>query len=129
MFNIEEKAGLALVRSLNDLQVRTAIVGHSILPEHLSAELQDPVDGRVQAGAFRDNAVLPQQGIRATELNSQQRDLLTELIGAYVGWTADGHAEVKMDEVKAHLDDTWFSWLGGTDDESVFYYRFTALWC
>jgi hypothetical protein len=123
LFNIEEEAGLALVRSLNDLQARTAIVGHSILPEHLSPELQDPVDGRVQAGAFRDNAVLPQQGIRATELNSRQRDLLTELIAAYVGWTNDGHAEVKMDEIKAHLDDTWFSWLGGTDDESVFYYR------
>ena len=37
--------------------------------------------------------------------------------------SADEHAEVKMEEVIAHLDDTWFSWLGGIDDESVFYYR------
>ena len=26
-------------------------------------------------------------------------------------------------EVEAHLDETWFSWYGGTDDESPFYYR------
>ena len=35
----------------------------------------------------------------------------------------DGHAEIKMSEVRAHIDDTWFAWIGGTEDDSVFYYR------
>jgi hypothetical protein len=35
----------------------------------------------------------------------------------------DGHAKVKMDEVRKHLDDTWFAWVGGSDSTSVFYYR------
>ena len=35
----------------------------------------------------------------------------------------DGHARVKMDEVRRHLDNTWFAWIGGTDPDSVFYYR------
>ena len=35
----------------------------------------------------------------------------------------DGHARVKMDEVRAHLDRTWFAWIGGTEPGSVFYYR------
>ena len=35
----------------------------------------------------------------------------------------EGHARVKMTEVQAHLDDTYFAWIGGTDDTSVFYYR------
>ena len=35
----------------------------------------------------------------------------------------DGHARVKMEEVKRHLDNTWFAWIGGTDDTGVFYYR------
>ncbi len=30
---------------------------------------------------------------------------------------------VKMDEVRRHLDNTWFAWIGGTEDNSVFYYR------
>ena len=35
----------------------------------------------------------------------------------------DGHAKIKMDEVKRHLDSTYFAWIGGTDNTSVFYYR------
>ena len=28
-----------------------------------------------------------------------------------------------MREVESHLDETWFSWYGGTGDDSPFYYR------
>jgi len=35
----------------------------------------------------------------------------------------DGHAKVKMSEVKQHLDRTYFAWVGGTSSDSVFYYR------
>ena len=35
----------------------------------------------------------------------------------------DGHARVKMDEVRKHLDNTWFAWIGGSESSSVFYYR------
>ena len=35
----------------------------------------------------------------------------------------DGHARVKMNEVRAHLDRTCFAWIGKTDPGSVFYYR------
>jgi len=35
----------------------------------------------------------------------------------------DGHARVKMSEVRAHLDQTYFAWIGKTAPGSVFYYR------
>jgi hypothetical protein len=123
LLSLEEAAGLALVRSLDGPQARTAIVGPSLLPDDLPPALQHPFDGRMQGGAFHDNAVLPHEGISAAALDARQRAMLTELIAAYIGWTNDGHAAVKMEEVIAHLDDTWFSWMGGTGDESVFYYR------
>ena len=34
----------------------------------------------------------------------------------------DGHAKVKMDEVEKHLDETWFAWIGGSEDDAVYYY-------
>jgi hypothetical protein len=34
-----------------------------------------------------------------------------------------GHAKVKMSEVEKHLDRTYFAWIGGAADDSVFYYR------
>jgi hypothetical protein len=36
---------------------------------------------------------------------------------------AAGHARIRMDEVRRHLDDTYFAWIGGTGPDSVFYYR------
>ena len=30
---------------------------------------------------------------------------------------------VKMDEIKGHLDETYLSWMGGFEKDSVFYYR------
>ena len=35
----------------------------------------------------------------------------------------DGHANVKMEEVRAKLDRTYFAWIGGTSDADAFYYR------
>jgi len=35
----------------------------------------------------------------------------------------DGHARVKMDEVRAFLDRTWLAWIGDIKPGSVFYYR------
>ena len=35
----------------------------------------------------------------------------------------EGHAKVKMDEVRAHLDKTYFAWIGGSNPDAVFYYR------
>ena len=65
----------------------------------------------------------PKAGICAVDLAAGQRDLLVELIATYVGWTNDAHADVRMNEVMAHIDETWFAWMGCTADDSVFYYR------
>jgi hypothetical protein len=35
----------------------------------------------------------------------------------------EGHARVKMDEVKKYIDRTHFAWIGGSDATSVYYYR------
>lgn len=107
----EQDLGLALMRSLRpDQQARatlaTAKGGNNAL-----------------AQAFRDNLVLDYAGLRVGEMDAVQRALLLEVIGLFVGTMADGHARARMDEVRAHLDDTWFAWIGSTGDEAVFYYR------
>jgi hypothetical protein len=52
-----------------------------------------------------------------------QREQLLALVERFVGNMRDGHAKVKMSEVRAHLDDTHFAWIGGQGDEAVYYYR------
>ena len=75
------------------------------------------------AAANQDNLVLDYEGIPGAELSGAQRQQLLELIRVYVGNMKDGHAQVKMDEVAEHLDRTHFAWVGGTEDDAVFYYR------
>lgn len=95
----------------------------SLHPDHLPDELAKPFDGRILSGAYRDYARIDHAGVCATDLSDAQRRLLESLIGTYVGWPRDGHAGMKMAEVKRHLDETWFAWMGATGDDGPFYYR------
>ncbi len=73
--------------------------------------------------AWKDNVVLEYAGIPAMELTDAQLRQLVGLIELYVGNMDDGHARVKMKEVLAHMDRTYFAWIGKTEPGSVFYYR------
>jgi hypothetical protein len=73
--------------------------------------------------AFRDNLTLESAGLRARDLAAPQRERLLALIQEYVGNVDAGHARDRMDEVRKHLDDTWFAWIGASGKDDVFYYR------
>ncbi len=45
------------------------------------------------------------------------------LIGLYAGNIRDGHATVRLEEARAHRDETCFMWIGDTDEAAVFCYR------
>jgi hypothetical protein len=110
VFQAEERDGLALVRALDPEQRRQAVLG---------AELP----GEVFTAAFRDNFELRYEGIRYEDLAPVQRDQLGALLELYVGRERPGHAAIRMAEVARRLPETWFAWMGGTDEDSVFYYR------
>ena len=46
-----------------------------------------------------------------------------DLIGTYINRMRPDHAQLKLDEIKQHLDQTYFAWMGATEEDSVFYYR------
>jgi hypothetical protein len=73
--------------------------------------------------AFKDNVVLDYAGARAADFAAPRRKQLLDLIDLYIGNMDEGHARVKMDEVKKHLDRTHFAWIGGSGPDSVYYYR------
>jgi fructose-1,6-bisphosphatase/inositol monophosphatase family enzyme len=123
LFDPEERLGLDLIRSFDTGQRSKAIIYPSIHPNELPASLQNLFDGRMQAGAFHDNLVAPYQGVAGADMSDAQRRVLSSLTETYVDWIAEDHAAIRRDEVEAHLDETWFSWCGGTGDDDPFYYR------
>jgi hypothetical protein len=107
----EQNKGLALINALNNAQREKAIIEVSKTRNSSVGE------------AFSDNIVLNYAGIGAEEFTAEQKKQLLDLIGEYVGNMRGGHAEVKMSEVRQHLDETRFAWIGETEANSVFYYR------
>jgi Protein of unknown function (DUF3500) len=123
LFEDEERAGLALMRSLSEDQQRQAIVAHAMVGGDLPAGRRHFADNLHLGGAFQDNRVVPYEGLRASVLSArQQRDLL-DLVAAYVAPLPPGPLAARLAEVERHLGDTHFCWIGGFGEESPFYYR------
>jgi hypothetical protein len=110
VFKAEEEQGLAVIRALSADQCNKAVLARD-LPRELFTT------------AFRDNFELRYEGIRYDGLSRSQRDLLLRLVEVHIGRIRPGHAEIKMEEVKRHLRQTHFAWMGGVEEDSVFYYR------
>lgn len=110
-YEAEERKGLAFFNSLNIKQKEKATVWHNLDQDFNRTE------------AFRDNEILAKQGISAKELNQKQKDILLDLIEEYVGNMKEGHASVKMSEVKKYLNETNFSWVQTDGVEDLYYYR------
>jgi hypothetical protein len=119
----EQNEGLAFINALTADQRARAILYDSILSTVLPPERGIGSDGRVQTAAFRDNIQIPYEGVRSTELSLGQREQLLRLVALYTDKLRPGHAELWLNTVRQHLDDTRFTWMGGTGPEDVYYYR------
>src|SRR5579871_314579 len=111
VLQVARRRGLAMIHALDDAKRKKAVI-------RVSKTGNDNV-----GEAFKDNLVLDYAGIRADAFSPEQKNLLLELVGEFVDNMDDGHARVKMSEVKAHLNETYFAWIGGDSVDSVFYYR------
>ena len=107
----EQNRGLALVNTFDAAQRGKAILS------------TDKTRNNNLTEAWKDNAVVPAAGIRASDLSDTQRRQLADLIALYIGNMDDGHARIRMSEVEKHLPNTTFAWIGKTEPSSVFYYR------
>ena len=107
----EQDTGLALMQSLNRSQQAMATID------------PDKVRNNQVAAANQDNLTLDFEGIKGSELDSSQKLNLLNVIRSFVGALRDPHAAVTMEEIGQHINDTYFAWVGGAEDDAIFYYR------
>jgi hypothetical protein len=107
----EQDAGAAMLAALDAMQQRAAILDVSKTGNNNLTE------------AFRDNVVLDYAGVSARTFTAEQKRMLLALVGLFVFNMKEGHARVRMTEVEAHLDSTYFAWIGGTGRDAVYYFR------
>jgi hypothetical protein len=106
----EEEHGYALMRALSSEERERATISNALPSELFTA-------------AFNDNRQIDPAGIRYDELSAEGRGRLEALLATYVGRIRPGHAEIRYAEVKRHLGEAHFAWIGPFDDISPFYYR------
>ncbi|MCI0433061.1 MAG: DUF3500 domain-containing protein [Gemmatimonadetes bacterium] len=110
---------------LQNEQARGEALMRALRPDQraLAAIHPEKVRNHAQAQAFRDNLVLAHEGLRADQMDASQRELLVALIEEHIGNLREGHAKVRMDEIRRYLDATYFAWIGDSGPDAVFYYR------
>lgn len=107
----EQDKGLAFALSLTPEQRSSAIL------------MKEKTGNNNLSEAYKDNITLDYAGLKCDQLDETQKTALLTLISEYVGNMREPHAKVRMTEVEKHLDETYFAWIGGTTNESVYYYR------
>ncbi len=111
LFQDEQNLGLAFMQSLTPAQQKQALL--SPFKEHHNNK----------AEAFRDNLTLDYEGLMMRDLPAEKQEQLLFLVSQYIENMREGHREIRMEEVRTHIDNTWFAWIGATTDDAVFYYR------
>ena len=113
--------GRRIMAELDDVQRAVAIEFYDL--QDLPEGRLDPGDERHLAGAFQDNRVIPYEGIRVADLTTAAQAAVWDLVADFVSLLPAGPARRRMAEVRAQLDDTWFSWMGGTGPDEPYYLR------
>jgi len=115
--------GLQLMAALPDEQRRAAVVFEQMVDPAMPEGRVHPGDERHLAGAFQDNRVIPFEGVRVAELPVEAQQKALQIAESFVRLLPEGPRAARMREIEAHLDETWFSWIGGHAPGDVFYYR------
>jgi hypothetical protein len=123
IFAAREATALALAASLTDEQRASAVVFESVLDPRMPEGRLHPADERHLAGAFRDNRLIPYEGISAYDLDDEQWALVSALVDDFLLLLRDDQRALTLADVEAHRDETWFAWYGGIDGTEPFYFR------
>lgn len=123
ILQVEEELGLRLMQSLDpELQAKA----------HVFEKMHDPTmppgrwnrdDQRHLCGAYRDNRIVPNEGISVSAFNDEQKHLLYGIMEQYLIYLPGKSRTLKLEHIRQFEAETYFCWIGGYGDNDPFYYR------
>lgn len=123
LFDEREHVAIRLASSLTPEQRSEAVVFQSVLDPAMPEGRLHPADERHVGGAFRDNRVVPYEGIPAARLTPEQLGMLRAIVSDVHLLLREPQRALTLAEFDAHLDETWLSWYGATDGTQPVYFR------
>ena len=106
----EEDLGLKLIQSLTDVQKKKAI---------MSGE----APGDIITSAESGKRLIDNWGIKASDLDKKQKEILQGIIREYVFNLEFEKANIEYDKIlKAGIDNIYFGWIGGQEEKIAHYF-------
>jgi hypothetical protein len=97
----ESDQAVALLKALDEGQRKQAILNYRVADLVL--------------GPGQDGKTIQPEGLKASGLNEKEQAMLLDLISEWAGIVHEDAAKVRMTELKADLNETWFAWSGPTN--------------
>ena len=119
----EEKLGLLLMQSLpTELQIK-AQVYKDMRMEGCPPGRWNEADQRHLCGAYQDNRIVPYEGIKVNDMTDPQIDVVFAILREMLIYLPESVWEKRKEQIKKHLGNTWFCWIGAYGNDDPFYYR------
>lgn len=80
-------------------------------------------DQRHLCGAFRDNRIVPYEGVLVSSFSSAQQQLVLDIAEEFLLYYPKTARDKKKELIRSHFGQTWFCWIGGYGDKDPFYFR------
>ncbi|EGZ77595.1 hypothetical protein NEUTE2DRAFT_100682 [Neurospora tetrasperma FGSC 2509] len=120
----EEKLGLQLMQSLSAEQQRQAQVYKLLRDPAMPKGRWNHDDQRHLCGAYRDNRVVPYEGVSVAGFTEEQKRFVEEILEQYLLYLPAQAREIRLGQIREWFDkETYFCWIGEFGDDDAFYYR------
>ena len=99
----ESDKALALLNALDENQRKQAILSYRVADLVL--------------GPGQDGKTIQPEGLKATGMTEKQKAMLLDVISEWAGIVNESETAMRMAELKADMNETWFAWSGATTAE------------
>ncbi|KAF6814668.1 hypothetical protein CSOJ01_03891 [Colletotrichum sojae] len=119
----EERLGLQLMQSLPP-ELQTKAQTYKLLKDPAMPKGRwNHDDQRHLCGAYRDNRVVPYEGVLVFDMSREQQDLVAAILEQYLLYLPARSRAMRIAQARSFYPETYFSWIGGFGDADPFYFR------
>lgn len=129
ILHAEGQLGLQLMQSLSAQQQSDAQTFKLLhdpgmkLTGDLISDRWNQDDQRHLCGAFRDNRIVPYEGVLVADFNKTQQRLVLDIANEMTIFLPDKARQRRLEQIQQYFSETFFSWIGEYGDDDPFYFR------
>ncbi|KAF5671210.1 hypothetical protein FHETE_4180 [Fusarium heterosporum] len=123
ILNKEEGLGLRVMQSLRPDQQSASQVYKLMKDPSMPHGRWNHDDQRHLCGAYRDNRIVPYEGILVSEMSSEQQDNILSIAREFLLYLPETARRLRLEQIKKWFHETYWCWIGGYGDDDPFYYR------